>query len=51
MLPRRVWLKAGENLQICGVSLSLDVPIAEAVGSLVLSPFPLPRRGAFPQRD
>lgn len=51
-MPERVWLKAGESLQICGVSPFLDVPIAEITLSLIFSPFPLPRMEtvAFPQR-
>lgn len=51
-VPRRVWLKAGKSLQICGVSPFLDVPVAETIWSLIFSAFPLSRMGtvAFPQR-
>lgn len=34
-VPRRVWLKAGESLQICEVSPSMGVPIAETIWLLI----------------
>lgn len=46
MLPKRVWLKAGESLQICGVSPSSDVPFAET-GHSFFHHFLCPERGLF----